>query len=121
MTLTHPARLAVAAVLAFGLGLLLTVLLRGAPSVPAPSGSSAIFDGAARPAPGTDGEIARLQAALRATPGNADRETALADAYLQKVRETGDVTFYAKADGLLRQAAARKPNDPGVLVSQATL
>jgi tetratricopeptide (TPR) repeat protein len=74
-----------------------------------------------RPAPGTDGEIARLQAAVRAAPGNADRETALADAYLQKVRETGDVSFYAKADGLLRQAAARKPRDPGVLISQGTL
>jgi tetratricopeptide (TPR) repeat protein len=121
MTLTHPARLALAAVLAFGLGLLLTVLLRGAPSVPAPSGSSSVFDGAARPAPGTDGEIARLQAALRATPANPTRETALADAYLQKVRETGDVTYYAKADGLLRQAAARKPNDPDVLISQGTL
>jgi tetratricopeptide (TPR) repeat protein len=121
MTLTHPARLVAAALLAFGLGLLISLGLRDAPSAPGPGAASAVLGGAARPTPGTDGEIARLQAAVRAAPGNPQRETELADAYLQKVRETGDVSYYARAEGLLRRAAARAPRDPDVLISQGTL
>src|SRR5215207_4884446 len=121
MTLTHPARLAAAALLAFGLGLLISLALRDAPSTSGPGAPSAVLGGTGRPAPGTDGEIARLQAAVRAAPGNPRRETVLADAYLQKVRETGDVSYYARAEGLLRRAAARSPRDPGVLISQGTL
>jgi tetratricopeptide (TPR) repeat protein len=124
MTLTHPARLAAAAALAFGVGLLVSVLLlHGAdpPGVLAPRAPAGILDGAVRPVAGTDAEIARLQAALRAQPANAERATALADAYLQKVRETGDVGYYTRADGLLRQAAARSPRDPGVPISSGTL
>jgi tetratricopeptide (TPR) repeat protein len=119
MTLTHPVRLAVAALLAFGLGLAISLALRDTPSMP--GAPSAVPDDAARPSAGTDGEIARLQAAVRAAPGNPQRQTELADAYLQKVRETGDVGFYARADGLLRRAAARAPRDAGVLISQGTL
>ena len=44
----------------------------------------------------------RLQAAVRAAPGRADSYAALAAAYLQRARETGDPGFYARADGLLR-------------------
>src|SRR3954468_2397359 len=119
MTLTHPARLFAAALLAFGLGLAITLALRDAPSPP--SAPSSLLADTARPAPGTDGEIARLQAAVRAAPGNPQRETTLADAYLQKVRETGDVGYYTRADGLLRRAAARSPRDFGVLITQGTL
>src|SRR3954463_3939529 len=111
MTLTHPARLFAAALLAFGLGLAITLALRDAPSPP--SAPSSLLGDTARPAPGTDGEIARLQAAVRSAPGNPQRETALADAYLQKVRETGDVGYYTRADGLLRRAAAPAPRAPG--------
>src|SRR3954463_14137759 len=113
MTLTPPARLVVAALLAFGLGLAISLALRDTPSLPGASSSSSLLGGTARPAPGTDGEIARLQAAVRAAPGNPQRETDLADAYLQKVRETGDVGYYSRADGLLRRAAAPAPRAPG--------
>jgi tetratricopeptide (TPR) repeat protein len=119
MTLTHPARLALAALLAFGLGLAISLALRD--TSPMPGAPSSLLGGTARPAPGTDGEIARLQAAVRAAPGDPRRETDLADAYVQKVRETGDVGYYSRADGLLRRAAARAPRDPGVLISQGTL
>jgi tetratricopeptide (TPR) repeat protein len=119
MTPTHPVRLALAALLAFGLGLAISLALRDTPSIP--GAPAAVPDDAARPTAGTDGEIARLQAAVRAAPGNPQRETKLADAYLQKVRETGDVGFYARADGLLRRAAVRAPRDAGVLISQGTL
>jgi tetratricopeptide (TPR) repeat protein len=71
-----------------------------------------------RPAESTDAEIRRLQAAVRA---GAPREAALAAAYLQKVRETGDPSFYARADGVLRRALARGPEDPAELIEAATL
>jgi tetratricopeptide (TPR) repeat protein len=120
MTLTNPARLVLAALLAFGVGLLISVAMRSEPPMPGASAPPADL-GDARPAPGTDGEIARLQAAVRADPRNVERQDALADAYLQKVRETGDVSYYARADGLLRRAAARAPRNPDVLISQGTL
>ena len=49
------------------------------------------------------------------------RAAALADAYLQKVRETGDASFYTRADTLLRDALARDRFDADALVEAATL
>jgi tetratricopeptide (TPR) repeat protein len=121
MTLTHPARLVAAALLAFGAGLVISLVLRDAPSMPGAGAPAAVLGDTARPAPGTDGEIARLQAAVRAAPGSPQLQTVLADEYLQKVRETGDVSYYTRAEGLLNRAAARSPRDPGVLISQGTL
>ena len=53
--------------------------------------------------------------------GRSDRAPALAAAYLQKVRETGDASFYTRADTLLQQALARNPHDQAALVQAATL
>jgi tetratricopeptide (TPR) repeat protein len=72
-----------------------------------------------RPDADTDARIARLQADVRS--GRTDRTAALAAAYLQKVRETGDASFYTRADRLLAQALARDPRDQGTLVAAATL
>ena len=74
---------------------------------------------AVRPEADTDALIARLQADVRC--GRTDRAAALAAAYLQKVRETGDAGFYTRADALLRQALARDPRDQQTLVQAATL
>jgi tetratricopeptide (TPR) repeat protein len=71
-----------------------------------------------RAAADTGEEIRRLQAAVR---GGAPREAELAAAYLQKARETGDPSFYTRADGLLGRALARGPADPAELVEAATL
>jgi tetratricopeptide (TPR) repeat protein len=71
-----------------------------------------------RPDADTDAEIARLQAAVR---GGAPLEAQLAGAYLQKVRETGDPSFYVRADGVLTRALARGPDDPAELIQAATL
>jgi tetratricopeptide (TPR) repeat protein len=71
-----------------------------------------------RPAADTGEEIRRLQAAVR---GGAPREADLAAAYLQRVRETGDPSFYARADELLERALARGPADPAELTEAATL
>jgi tetratricopeptide (TPR) repeat protein len=45
----------------------------------------------------------------------------LAQAFLQKVRETSDPTLYTKADQLLDQVAEGSPDDPRVLIAQGTL
>jgi len=71
-------------------------------------------------AEGTD-EIGRLQAAVRAAPERADLQAALASAYLQRARETGDPSFYGRADELLRRALARDPRSLPGLVAAATL
>jgi tetratricopeptide (TPR) repeat protein len=72
----------------------------------------------ARPEADTDARIARLQAAVRR---GAPREAELAAAYLQKARETGDPSFYERADRVLERALARGPADPAALIEAAAL
>jgi len=72
-----------------------------------------------RPSADTDARIAALQRDVRA--GRTAAAPALADAYLQKVRETGDASFYTRADTLLREALARNRFDADALVEAATL
>ena len=94
------------------------LLLRGAePSLP----GGAVAPAVTRPATDTGAEIARLQAAVRAAPRDAAPRVELAGAYLQRARETGDYGFYARADGLLREALSLRPGDPGALVVSASL
>lgn len=71
-----------------------------------------------RPAGSTDAEVRRLQAEVRR---GAPREAELAAAYLQKARESGDPSFYARADGVLRRALARGPEDASELAEAAAL
>ena len=112
MTLTRTSFLAIP--LAFLVTLAALTLFRGA-SLPsrAPGGSLAA---PLRPDADTDAQIARLQSAVRA--GNLGQVGALAAAYLQKVRETGDAGFYSRAEGVLKRA---RPNDAYAVVQAATL
>ena len=65
-----------------------------------------------RPASGgTLGGISRLQAAVRRAPRRPQPRVALAGEYLQRVRETGDVAFYPRAELLLRGVLARAPRN----------
>lgn len=60
----------------------------------------------------TDGRIASLQAAVRSPRrAQAPPYTALGQAYLQKVRETGDAGFYVRAEEALRRAREADPRD----------
>ena len=71
-----------------------------------------------RPASGgTLGEISRLQAAVRRAPAASAPRVALAGEYLQRVRETGDVAFYQRAELLLRGVLAREPRNADALVA----
>ena len=56
----------------------------------------------------TDQQIEVLQAQLRSAP-DADTYANLGLTYLQKVRESGDSSFYTKADGVLRQSLQLDP------------
>jgi tetratricopeptide (TPR) repeat protein len=117
LTFHRPLRLALATLLAFACTLAVFTLLRDDVRVPRPAVPTT-FDGVVRPDASTDAEIARLQAAVR---GGAPLEAQLAGAYLQKVRETGDPSYYVRADGVLLRALARGSEDPAELVSAATL
>ncbi|MGN6799767.1 MAG: tetratricopeptide repeat protein [Gaiellaceae bacterium] len=59
----------------------------------------------------TASEIAGLQGELRLRPQNVKALETLGLAYLQRVRETGDASYYPKADGILREALAVQPRD----------
>ena len=72
--------------------------------------ASPIAQNGGAPARSTDAEISALQAQVRAAPEQPDAWAQLGDAYLQKVRETGDASFYARADGVLRRALALEPD-----------
>jgi tetratricopeptide (TPR) repeat protein len=78
------------------------------PSLPPPSAS-------------TDERIAALQRTVRAQPRVAAGYTLLAGAYAQKVRETGDASFYNRAAGALRRALSIDPGDAGALTQRGAL
>src|SRR5215475_11039742 len=52
--------------------------------------------------------IPKLQAELQQDPKNAEWNAALGQAYLQKARETGDPTYYSKAEELFSRALTSK-------------
>jgi tetratricopeptide (TPR) repeat protein len=55
--------------------------------------------------------IQQLQAQLRANPRDAHAYALLGVAYEQRARDTGDPTYYTKADGVLHRALALAPRD----------
>ena len=55
--------------------------------------------------------VAQLQTRLRARPRDAHAYALLGVAYEQRARETGDPTYYPKADGVLHRALSLAPND----------
>ena len=74
-----------------------------------------------RPGASTDQLISGYQASVRAVPRDPGLRVALAGAYLQKVRETGDAGFYARADAVLASARRLAPQDYRVLTTAGTL
>jgi tetratricopeptide (TPR) repeat protein len=89
--------------------LLLGGVLRG-------SGGAGLAPAAAALA-GAPGSLARLQSDVRARP--TSRGYALLGlAYEQRARETGDASFYTRAEGVLRRAAA---DDPLAVVARGSL
>ena len=117
LTLPHPRRLALLAVALAAVTAVLALVMRT--PAPAPRSESAV----ATPPPGasTEARIATLQRAARQAPRSAPAATALAQAYLQRARETGDPSWYGKADGLVRRARRLAPTDVAALTASGTL
>ena len=95
----------------------------GAALTEGPSAVDALVGVEQRPATRLDAQILSLQDTLRngneISRGNA--ATLLGQAYLQKVRETGDPSYYPKAETLFNQALERDPQNVDALVGLGTL
>jgi tetratricopeptide (TPR) repeat protein len=93
-----------AAVLAFAAVFLAVRALQGSSAgVPAQRGEVAIREGEL-PGATTAQRIEGLQVQVREAPSDPDAYAQLGLAYLQQVRETGDPTFYPRAQGTFQQA-----------------
>jgi tetratricopeptide (TPR) repeat protein len=68
----------------------------------------------------TDRAIGAAQDRLRAKDGDDGARLALAGAFLQKLRETADPSYYARVGGLLDDLATRRKDDPTLLILQGT-
>ena len=81
-----------------------------------PADSGSLFPGR-----GPDATITQLQERLAQRPDDVATMVALAERYLQRVRETGDPALYGNAEAVLTKAAALEPENPDVLAARATL
>ena len=103
---------AVAAILASG-------LLRG--DEPPAGKDTATVTSVAGTGSSTDRLITGFQRRLKDNPEDFSSYVNLANAYLQKVRETGDPSLYAKADDLLDQAGKIEPQNPELSATRGIL
>jgi tetratricopeptide (TPR) repeat protein len=89
----------------------------------APSAGSASSGGGvlAAPSASTDVQIAALERNLAGNPDSTQLYAALGNAFLQKVRETGDPGFYARARTAFGQGLRRDPHDAGTLTGMGAL
>ncbi|MEY2517668.1 MAG: hypothetical protein QOJ89_5026, partial [bacterium] len=69
----------------------------------------------------TDARIAALSARLRTRAADADGYALLAAAFLQKVRETGDPGYYARADRALARAFELEPASAAAFTQRGSL
>jgi tetratricopeptide (TPR) repeat protein len=88
-------------------------------------GSSAEYSSDDNPAAlvgaSTDTQIRAYQALVRAHPKDSRGYGFLAGAYLQKVRETGDASYYTRAGAVLKTALRLNPRDPAALIEMGVL
>jgi tetratricopeptide (TPR) repeat protein len=120
MTLTQrfPTKLLVAAIaFAATIAVLALVVNRRPDAAPATAGPAFV----PATSQSTDARIASLQATVKAQPKDPRGYASLAQAYLQKVRETGDASFYTRADAVLGSALRLDPRSPDATVVAGTL
>jgi tetratricopeptide (TPR) repeat protein len=89
--------------------------LAGQVVAPAQSASAATLTSAVRPGTSSDDEINNASAAAKEKPGDATW-TRLGDAYMQKARETADLSYYGRAEGAYRKALASNPSSANARV-----
>jgi tetratricopeptide (TPR) repeat protein len=113
--------LLVVAVALLATGAVLLVLHSRDAAPPALPVLSADQYGLPRPGASTAKQVAMLSAAAQRHPGDAQLLTMLGTAELQRVRETGDASFYTRADQVLHRAAALRPGSVATITTLATL
>ena len=69
----------------------------------------------------TQQRVARLEAAVRAKPGDSATLVALGSALSQRARETGDVSYNLRAGRAIVGALARNPSDAGAHTARGVL
>jgi tetratricopeptide (TPR) repeat protein len=69
----------------------------------------------------TDSLIGSLQERIRENPKDFDSHINLANAYLQRVRETGDPTLYTKTEDLLNEASKLEDQSAELYASRGSL
>jgi tetratricopeptide (TPR) repeat protein len=63
----------------------------------------------------TDAQIARYQQLLQRNPRGAKAHFGLADAFIRKARETGDASYYDRAEEALKKSLEIAPQNAGAL------
>ncbi len=120
--LLRPALLtATALALAVGLTLVAAVALGGRPGPVDASGASAAPAVGVAGRPAVAGDVASLQARLRAVPGDHRAWSSLALAYVEQARVTADPSYYSRADRAIAEAVRRAPGDAALLTATASL
>jgi tetratricopeptide (TPR) repeat protein len=84
---------------------------RGGPGAAATPAPPAAAVPAAAGTGATQATVEQLQTRLRANPRDGHAYALLGVAYEQRARETGDPTYYTKADGALHRARSLAPRD----------
>src|SRR5207302_1232854 len=106
-----------------GVALVLVVAMAGVGL--AGRGATASPPAAAAPVPPQvsrlDATISQLQERLRAQPNSQRAYVQLGDAYLQKARESGDPTYYTKAEAVLNRSLSLVPDEFQSLALMGTL
>ncbi|MEO7908382.1 MAG: tetratricopeptide repeat protein [Roseiflexaceae bacterium] len=74
-----------------------------------------------RPVDKTDQVLWDYQQRVRQNPDDVQSYAVLGAAYMQKVRDTGDPSFYAKAQSVLDEALKRDPQNVEALIGAGTL
>lgn len=69
----------------------------------------------------TESMVSLLQERLKVRPADGLAYAQLGGAYVQKARETGDPSYYAKAEGVLQKALDLQPEHADALIAMGTL
>lgn len=85
------------------------------------AGDSVMDNPAALVGASTDTRILAFQALVRTHPKDSRGYGYLADAYLQKVRETGDSSYYTRAAAVLTTALRLNSRDPAAVTEMGVL
>ena len=112
-------RIAVVGAIIFGLQYAYMMYLRQTKSTEPASANAILADNLSTMS--TDNLLTTLQTRLKQNPDDEQAYVLLSAAYLQKVREVGDPTYYGKAEEALGRALKLKPDDFTAMIQMGAL